>query len=213
MSRLFSRNPAFRGQLQLREVCLGFLWVVLAGLAQSQTYYSPQEVQVRGLPVLTASSDDPSDVLQASLATVVHKKSVCCGGESALGDQVAKADPLSLKDVAAKLSGRHLLSDGRSIRVAAEYLEPAAINSGMLINSLHDQLALLMEWNSHLYICYGATYRRDYDASTGAELYTILKFLLLDTRYYDSRRKVVFDRETDDWGKVQGMLRVTISRR
>ena len=38
----------------------------------------------------------------------------------------------------------------------------------------------------------------------------IHKFLLLDTRYSDSRRKVVFNRETDDWSKVQGMLRVTI---
>ena len=47
---------------------------------------------------------------------------------------------------------------------------------------------------------------------TGAELDTINKFLLLDTRYSDSRRKVVFNRETDDWSKVQGMLRLTVAQ-
>jgi len=34
----------------------------------------------------------------------------------------------------------------------------------------------------------------------------IRKFLLLDTRYSDSRREVVFTRGVDDAGKVQGLL-------
>ena len=68
------------------------------------------------------------------------------------------------------------------------------------------------QWNSHLYVCYGVTYVKDYNAKTGAELDTINKFLLLDTRYSDSRREVVFDRETDDWSKVQGMLWVGIAQ-
>jgi hypothetical protein len=202
-----SRMSEFRWLFRLQVA-----WFAFACLAWSQTYYSVQEVHVSGLPLVAASSDDPSDILRASLATILHKKSVCCGGDSALGEAVAKADPRSLKDIAAKLQGRHLLGDGRPIQVTAEYLEPSAINSGMLISSLRDQHALLMEWNSHLYVCYGATYRRDYDPGTGVELYTILKFLLQDTRYSESRRKVVFNRETDDWNKVQGMLRVTSSR-
>ncbi len=205
MIGLVSRSPGFR--------CL--VWVAclaLACLARAQTYYSVQEIHVSGLPVLTASSSDPSDVLRAALATILHKKSVCCGEDSALGADVAKADPGSLKDIAAKLQGRHLLSDGRPILVAAEYLEPAAITSSGLINALHAQQALLMDWDSHIYVCYGVTYRRDYDASTGAELNTILKFQLLDTHYSDSRRRVEFNRETDDWSKVQGMMRVTSSR-
>jgi hypothetical protein len=178
-------------------------------LAQAGTYVSIQTERVSGLPVLVARSHDSADVLRTSLATILHDKSVCCGKDSALGDDVARADPLSLKDVAAKLQGRHLLSDGRPIMVTADYLDPATINASNLITTLHDQHALLMEWNSHLYVCYGLTYRRDYDPVTGAVVNTILKFLLLDTRYSDSRRKVVFNRESDDWSKVQGMLRVT----
>jgi hypothetical protein len=62
-----------------------------------------------------------------------------------------------------------------------------------------------MEWNSHMYVCYGVTYRKDYDANGGV-MDTILTFLLLDTRYSDSQREVVFNRQRDDWKKVQGML-------
>ncbi len=69
-----------------------------------------------------------------------------------------------------------------------------------------------MEWNSQLCVCYGVTYRRDYDSNTGSLLNTILKVLLLDTRHSDSRRKVVFNRETDDWSTVQGMLRATVAQ-
>lgn len=208
MTRLRSRASAF----PLLVPFLVASCLVLAGLTRGQTYYSIPEVRVSGLPVLVARSHDPSDVLRTSLATILHDKSVCCGKDSALEDSVARGDPLSLKDVAAKLQGRHLLSDGRPIMVTAEYSEPAAINSGMLITTLHDKHALLMEWNSYLYVCYGVTYRRDYDPNTGVELNTILKFLLLDTRYSDSRRETLFDRATDDSNSVQGMLRVTVSR-
>jgi hypothetical protein len=34
----------------------------------------------------------------------------------------------------------------------------------------------------------------------------IHKILLLDPRFSDDRRAISFDRLTDDWGKVQGML-------
>jgi hypothetical protein len=80
-----------------------------------------------------------------------------------------------------------------------------------LVATLHDQHALLVEWNSHVYVCYGVTYRRDYDPGSGVLLYTILKFLLLDTRYSDSRRKTVFDRATGDWSQVQGLMRLTVA--
>lgn len=180
-------------------------------LAQAGTYVSIQEVRVSGLPVLVAPSHQPTDVLLTSLAIIVHDKSICCGSDSALRDDAERANPLSLKDVADKLQGRHLLGDGRPIMVTAEYVDPAAANAGTLVATLHDQHAMLFEWKSHVYVCNGVTYRRDYDPSSGAVLNTILKFHLLDTRYSGSRRKMVFDRATDDWSKVQGLLRLTVA--
>jgi hypothetical protein len=152
-----------------------------------------------------ARTKDPSDVLLTSLDTILHDRQVCCGKGSALGDSAQQADPTSLKDIAAKLQDRHLLSDGRPIMVTAEYLAPDTIGADALIKTLQAKHALLMAWNAHMYVCYGVTYRKDYDANGGV-VDTILTFLLLDTRYSDSRREVVFNRATDDWKKVQGML-------
>jgi hypothetical protein len=183
------------------------LYLALACLAFGQTTYpSLQEVRVDGLSSLMARTHDPSDVLLTSLDTIFHDREICCGKDSALEDSALRADPKSLKDIATKLQGRHLLSDGRPIMVNAEYIEPDKLNGSLLITTLRNKHALLLEWDSHVYVCYGVTYRYDYDANTGAEMDTILKFLLLDTRYSDSRRALVFDRDTDDWAKVQGVL-------
>ena len=178
-------------------------------LAQAGTYVAIQEVSVSALPVLVARSHQPADVLLTSLATIVHDRSICCGSDSALAHDAERADPLSLKDIANKLQGRHLLSDGRPIMVTAEYFDPATVNASIVITTLRDHHAMLFEWNSHMYVCNGMTYRKDYDPVTGAQMNNILKFYLQDTRHTDSRRKVVFNRETDDWSKVQGLMRLT----
>jgi hypothetical protein len=180
--------------------------LALGCVACGQTYPSIHDVRVEGLASLMARTQDPSDVLLSSLDTIFHDREICCGKDSALEDSALRADPKSLKNIAMKLQGRHLLSDGRPIVVTAEYIEPDKINAGLLIAALRAKHALLMEWNSRWYVCYGVTYRQDYDPDAGGASDTILKFLLLDTRYPDSRREVAFDRETDDWNKVQGML-------
>jgi hypothetical protein len=95
--------------------------------------------------------------------------------------------------------------------VSAEYSDPPTMNASVLIATLRDKHATLFEWNSHLYVCNGVTYRRDYEPSTGAQVNTILKFHLMDTRYSGSRRRVIFDRETDDWSKAQGLMRLTVA--
>lgn len=183
-----------------------FMAVCLADVcAYGQGYFTQQEVRVPGLPMLMARSHDPGDVLLTSLDILLNNKGVCCGKDSALEDSAEKADPSSLRDVATKLQGRHLLSDGRPIMVTATYIDPQAVNAGLLIATLREKHALLLAWNGHLYICYGVTYREDYDADGGV-MVTILTFLLIDPRYSDSRRQIVFDRASDDWGKVQGMV-------
>jgi hypothetical protein len=40
----------------------------------------------------------------------------------------------------------------------------------------------------------------------GGRTDSIFKIFLLNPRYSDQRREVIFDRQTDDWGKVQGLL-------
>ena len=179
--------------------------LALGARVYGQESYSDLEVHVSDLPTLQASSKEPSDVLRASLGTILHDREVCCGKDSGLDDSLQRADPPSLPDVAAKLQGRHLLSDGRPIMVTAKYIAPDALNAYLLLETLQQKHAMLMQWRSHVYVCYGVTYRKDYDAN-GSVLYTILTFRLIDTRYSDARRELVFDRATDDWSKVQGVL-------
>lgn len=196
--------------LFLKLACSWFtIFFFLSGSAHGQVLNVDQQVEVQDLPSLLAPTAHGSDVLITSLATIIHDPEVCCAKNSALEDDVQRADPKSLKDVAGKLDGRHLLSDGRPIMVTAEFLVPEAVNSGHLLTMMSNQHAPLMQWNSHIYVVHGVIYR--WTSTGGPEAYgspitVIHKFLLWDSRYSDSRREVVFDRQTDDISKVQGLL-------
>ena len=109
-----------------------------------------------------------------------------------------------MQDVGDKLSGRQLLTDGRPIMVTADYAPAASVNAGLLIGDLTAKRALLIEWNSRLYVVYGVIFDETLDSSSGITD-AIHKLLLLDPRYSDARREVVFDRITDAWGSVQGV--------
>jgi hypothetical protein len=184
--------------------------VVASGLAVgcfAQVYnQNHHEIRVSDMPALTAKPANAADVLLTSGELIFHDREVCCGKNSALEDDIRAADPTSLKDVSDKLQGRHVVSDGRVFMVTAEYWPAAAgnSNSGDPISEIMEKRPLLMEWNSHLYVVYGVIYDTVY--YKGGSANEISKFLLLDTRFSDERRKVFFNRQTDDWGKVQGLL-------
>lgn len=197
-------------KLHVLRVC-AFL-IFLSSFAHGQTdvpdsplwFHPNQEIRVANLPSITARSTDSSAVLATALETALHDKTLCCGKDSALEDAVL-SDPQSLKELSVRLQGRHLLSDGRPIVVNAEYVPQASITSGLIIGTLLDQKVPLIERKSHFYVLYGAIFNetRYYG---GARQYALHKLLLLDPRFSDGRREVVFNRETDDWDKVRGLL-------
>jgi len=203
----FPGSSSISIQSALKRLAISCL--IVCGCAHAQDAYKPESVRVSNLPTLMARSHDPSDVLLTSLDTILQDKEVCCGKDSALEDSAQRADPSSLQDVATKLQGRHLLSDGRPIMVTAEYISPDAINASLLVETLQKKHAMLLLWKSHLYVLYGATYIVDFDPNSGIVSYNVRTLLLIDTRYSDSRRNVEFNRTTDDWTKVQGVLWLT----
>jgi hypothetical protein len=163
--------------------------LIFCSYANAQVLNQDQTLEAHNLPSLVAKTKDP------------------------LEDSVQAADPGSLKDVATKLNGRHLLSDGRPIMVSADYAAADSINSGLLVSSFVDQQAALMEWNSHIYVVHGIVYfwaSNSTPEAPGPPVTVIRKFLLWDTRYSDSRREVVFNRDSDDLSKVQGVLFVRV---
>jgi hypothetical protein len=194
-----------RAAFLLPASCVVASCLALGCLAHAQYSYPDQEINIHDLPALTARSTHASDVLAASLELVFDDKEVCCGKNSALEDSVQSADPKSLKDIASKLRGRHLLGDGRAITVTAEYLTPDQVSAGHLIYMLAANHAPLMLWNSRLYVVDGTSYVESIDKARGVS-YVTHKFFLQDTRFSDSRRGVSFDRVTEDAGTVQGLL-------
>jgi hypothetical protein len=75
------------------------------------------------------------------------------------------------------------------------------------MNTLIEKHPLLMKWNSHLYVVYGIVFDQTLDQDGGI-MNATHKIFLLDTRFSeeDRRREISFDRLTDEWGKVQGLL-------
>jgi hypothetical protein len=189
-------------------IFLVLVTIAISCLAFTQVFNKELEVRIHGLPKLMAQSPDSSDVLLTSLHTVLQNQEICCAEESALADRARAADPTSLKDVAAKLTGRHVLSDGRAVTVTTEYLTLEQMNAGHLIKMISDQQPALLQWDSHIYVLDGLGYvwipsgTADAMSATSA----IRKFLLLDTRYSDARRRVEFNRDRDDLSKIEGLL-------
>ncbi len=173
-------------------------------------FHPNQEVRVTNLPSLTAPSNNAPAALATALETILHDKDVCCGKDSALEDTVLSA-PLSLKELSARLQGKHVLSDGRSVVVIAEYVPQSSITPDLMISALLEQHALLIEWKAHFYVLYGAIFDETV-YSSGQRQFAVHKLLLRDPRFSDQRRNAEFNRETDDWAKVNGLLTLAVVR-
>lgn len=196
----------------LASLVLILIGAVLASAQEGQGYaFQPnQEVRVTGLSSSSAPSSNASALLATALEIVLHDKAVCCGKGSALEDIVSSAPP-SLRELSSKLQGAHVLSDGRSVMVNAEYVSQGATTPDLIISLLLDQHAPLLDWKSHIYVLYGAVFDETrYD--DGRRQYAIKRLLLRDPRFSDQREDVVFNRETDNWGDVQGLLTVAVAR-
>jgi hypothetical protein len=199
------------------ELSLCWASLLLLTPADAQVVNVDQEIEVAGLPSIVSPSRHSSDVLSASVETIIHDPEVCCGKDSALEDSVERADPKSLQDVAAKLNGRHLLSDGRPIMVKAVFFPPDQANAAYLLKAFTKKYPLLMQWNSHIYVVHGLIYfwmatGGDPTSGGGGLEVVVHKFLLWDTCYSDSARQLIFNRDTDDLKKVQGFLFIQVNR-
>jgi hypothetical protein len=170
-----------------------------------------QEVYVDNLPLLTAPSAEASAVLATALETILPDRDVCCGKDSGLEDAVLSALS-SLKELSAKLQGRHVLGDGLSIVVRAQFFPKSSIDPSFTIQRLMNQQPMLLKWKSHIYVLYGATYDETRFYNGGGQ-FVIHKLRLLDPRYSDRRRETELNAETDDWTKIQGILVLSVVRK
>ena len=172
-------------------------------------FHTDQEIRVANLPPPKAMPKG-SSVPATALETVLRDPLVCCGKDSALED-VLLSDRLTLKELGAKVRGWHRLSNGESVFVNATYIAQGAILAESILGPLRQQQALLLEWDSRLYVLYGAAFN-EARYSSGRRTYAITRLLLLDPRYNDQRRETAFDRGADDFARVQGILALSVTR-
>jgi hypothetical protein len=178
----------------------------------ASVFHPNQQVRISELHLRTAESTGSISILVAALETIFHNPEVCCGDNSALQDKLLSADTPSLKQLSIKLAGRYVLNDGRSIVIEASYLPRESISPDRIIAPLMDKQPLLMEWNSRLFVVSGVVFDETVYYS-GNRDYVIHKLLLLDPRSSSPHRETIFDREKDDWTKVQGFLMLAAARR
>jgi len=196
------------------NILLLVLMFCAAAFAQTEGQPPPvvllnQEVQVSALPEIVADSRSQSDVMTASVAIAVLDPAICCGRRSALEDQTGSSR--SLKDLGEKLRGKHYLDSGSSVSINDQYWSGTSVNADIIVNTLMAQRPMIMEWNSHLYVMYGVVFD-EFRYNNGPDQFVIRKLELIDPRYSDARRNLVFNRQTDDWNKVTGLLALAITR-
>ncbi len=209
---------AMRSKLHLPASTLLLIIIMSCCMnANSQDYYDSyivrpnQEVQIASLPSVVAASKSKSDVMVSSVATAVIDPDVCCGRNSALVDRVDSANGRSLMLLGEKLRGKHYMDSGLSIVVTDQYWPGASVNADDIVASLMARRPLLMDWSGRLYVLYGAVFD-EYIYTSGKDVRVIHTLMLVDTRFSDRRRYVSFNRQTDDWGKVTGLLALAITR-
>jgi len=184
----------------------------LNSILAAQTYSSPMEAKVSGLQLHAAKSRDGA--LATALEIMFRHREVCCGKDSSLVDVVARANPANLQDVATKLQGRHILGDGRPIQITATYYPSTPTNGtpsagSRVLSTLVSDHPLLMLWKGNLYVVHGANYTEQTfsDPAGGTSLNDTIDTLLL----YDpaTGEETTFNRVSDNWNDVQGVLVVS----
>lgn len=203
--------------MRVRLLLLTFLVIgAISACAQDQAnqgyvVHPNQEVQVTPLPSLVADSTSDADVIAASVAIVLRNSALCCGRKSALIDQLGSVTKFSLKDIGEQVCGKHYLESGQSVVISDQFWPAGTITPEDIVGSLQGQQSLLVLWNGRLYVLYGAVYN-EYVYDSGTNVRAIQKLLLLDPRFDDDKRRyVTFNRQSDDWSKVAGLLSLSVT--
>ena len=196
-----SQLHSFRGTISFRsaKAILATLPLFVICMSSTSAQEAPgyvvhpnREVRVADLSSPTSPS---ANAIAGDLEIILHNPAICCGKNSALENEVTS--PSSLQELSSKLQGRHVLGDGRSVVLNAEYTARSSMTPDLIISTLLDQRAPILEWKLHFYVLYGAVFDETrYD--DGRRQYAIKRLLLRDPRHLDERGEVSFNRESDD---------------
>ncbi len=191
-----------------------FLSSPLAGqdipVIDPEVVYPYRRVTVANLAVVTATDTSRPAVAKAALAIVVSASKLKCDPDSQIESVADAKAAASLRTLVTKISGASCAVNGRTLRVTASFVPNGAIQANSIVASLNGGTPLLVSWKGALYVLYGVVYDAHVHYS-GRQDNVIRKLLLIDPRYSDKRRLVVFEREKDNFAQVEGFASVSVT--
>lgn len=118
----------------------------------------------------------------------------------------AAGDP---EDLAKQISHDYVMADGQKFALEAQFIPGAPAQIDSLIASMRQNRPLMLLWRNHPYLLTGLTYD-EYIAESGNKMFVVTELQLFDPLGKEGKRTVVFSRDQDSPGEINGVLDFTV---
>jgi hypothetical protein len=125
-------------------------------------------------------------------------------GGSRCIDAVADSEAL-----AKAISRDYVLQDGQKFALEARFTPGAPVQTDPLIASVRQNRPIMLLWCNHPYLLTGITYD-EYIAETGNKMFVVTELQLFDPLAQEGKRAVVFARNQDNPGDINGVLDLSV---
>jgi hypothetical protein len=125
-------------------------------------------------------------------------------GGSRCIDAVADSEAL-----AKAISRDYVLQDGQKFALEARFTPGAPVQTDPLIASVRQNRPIMLLWRNHPYLLTGITYD-EYIAETGNKMFVVTELQLFDPLAQEGKRAVVFARNQDNPGDINGVLDLSV---
>ncbi|HXE91986.1 MAG TPA: hypothetical protein VNK82_13600 [Terriglobales bacterium] len=170
-----------------------------------------QEEQIGDLAVARAGQKCDNWSWAAGVETLLQRQDVKLGQEfwllRAYAGTVCVSPLGDAEKLASAINGEYVLDDGRKVRLAARFLPGPPAQADWMILALRRGHPFLLLWRGHAYLVQGVIYD-EYIAPTGARLFEIREFRLLDPFAEGDQQRVTFVKGRDDAAELAGTLDV-----
>jgi hypothetical protein len=176
----------------------------------SETIHPNQRITVSVADTYALDSSNTA-VANAALGIVLSSSNLKCEAGSQLQSIIESYAQSALEALSKKISGTTCLKNGAVEHLETAFMPNGAIRPEQIISPLIEGDPLLLKWKGTFFVLYGVVYDEHVHRSGGRNN-VIRELLLIDPRYQDNRRFVVFDREKNNFGEVEGMVKLTLKR-
>ena len=184
------------------------VWVLFASpvycqdAVPAEVVHPNQRVEVSNLAPL--STPEGTSTAQVGMQIVLAAQNVHCDKRSEAEAAAQTVTNNSLKDLVRRVSGANCVTERGPLKLAATFVPNSAIQGDDLIAALMHHKPQLIQYRGAVMVLYGVIFD-EHLRSDGSRTNIVRTFLMLDPRYQDARRWVVFVRDKDAFSQVDGV--------